>query len=94
MLVESVHGGLSAREIAERRGISAELARQLMVYAAYASARRERIDLSGKSVPFKNEARFVKNLYAGLRFFAEQYCKELAAQAAEKGSVPGKGQIL
>ena len=91
MLVESVHGGLSAREIGERRGISAERARQLMVYAAYAWARRERLDLSGKSVPFKNEARFVKNLYAGLKFFAQQYCNEVAAQATKKGSVPRKG---
>lgn len=95
MLVESVHLGLSAREIGARRGISAERARQLMVYAAYAWARRERIDLSGKLVAFKNEARFVKNLYAGLIFFGQQKYNELAAQAEEKGStVPDKGQIL
>jgi hypothetical protein len=59
-----------------------------MVYAAYAWARREGLGLSDKSVPFKNEAGFVKNLYAGLSFFAQQYCSELAAQAAEEGSVP------
>jgi hypothetical protein len=62
MLVESVHGGLSAREIGALRGISAERARQLMVCAAYTWARRERIDLSDKSVAFKNEAGFVKSL--------------------------------
>jgi hypothetical protein len=90
MLVQSVHGGLSARDIGALNGISGERARQLMVYAAYAWARRERIDLSGKLVPFKNEARFVKNLYAGLRFFAQQYYNELAAQAGAKSSVPGK----
>ena len=52
-----------------------------MVCAAYTWARRERIDLSDTSVPFKNEAGFVKNLYAGLRFFAQQQFNELAAQA-------------
>lgn len=85
MLVQSVHGGLSARDIGALNDISGERARQLMVFTAYAWARRERIDLSGKLVPFKNEARFVKNLYAGLRFFAQQYCNELAAEAVAKG---------
>ena len=60
MLVESVHLGLSARDIGALRGISGERARQLMVYAAYTWAGREKIDLSGKSVPFKNEAKFVR----------------------------------
>jgi len=81
MLVESVHLGLSARDIGALRGISGERARQLMVYAAYTWAGSEKIDLSGKSVPFKNEAKFVKNLYAGLRFFALQQFNELADQA-------------
>jgi len=81
MLVESVHLGLSARDIGALRGISGERARQLMVYAAYRWAESEKIDLSGKSVPFKNEAKSVKNLYAGLRFFARQQFNELAAQA-------------
>ena len=94
MLVESVHLGLSAREIGVRRGISAGRARQLMVYAAYVWARRERIDLSGKLVAFKNEVKFVKNLYAGLIFFGQQKYNELIAQVEEKGTVPDKGQIL
>jgi hypothetical protein len=87
MLVESVHGGLSARDIGALRGISGERARQLMVCAAYTWARRERIDLSGKSVPFKNEAGFVKNLYTGLRFFARQQFNDLATQALMKRPV-------
>jgi hypothetical protein len=81
MLVESVHLGLSARDIGALRGISGERARQLMVHAAYAWADSEKIDLSGKSVPFKKDAKSVKNLYAGLRFFAQQNFNELAAQA-------------
>jgi hypothetical protein len=52
-----------------------------MACAAYTWARRERIDLCGKSVPFKNEAGFVKNLYAGLRFFAQHQFNDLATQA-------------
>jgi len=91
MLVESVHLGLSARDIGALRGISGERARQLMVYAAYTWAGSEKIDLSGKSVPFKNEAKFVKNLYAGLRFFARQQFNELAAQAWTRRSVDDRG---
>jgi hypothetical protein len=73
MLVESVHDCRSHRDIGALRGISGERARQLMVRAAYTWARSEGIDLlSDKgSVPFKNEAKHVKNLYAGLRFFAQ-----------------------
>lgn len=81
MLVESVHLGMSARDIGALRGISGGRARQLMVCAAYTWAWSEKIDLSGKSVPFKNDAKAVKNFYAGLRFFAEQYFNELATQA-------------
>jgi hypothetical protein len=94
MLVESVHGGLSARDIGALRGISGERARQLMVCAAYTWAKRERIDLCGKSVPFKNEAGFVKNLYAGLRFFAQQQFNDLATQALMNGLITNGGQIL
>jgi hypothetical protein len=93
MLVESVHGGLSARDIGALHGISGERARQLMVFAAYAWARRERIDLSGTPVPFKNEARYVKNLYAGMRFFAQQEFNHLATQALMDGPMPNGDQI-
>ena len=93
MLVESVHGGLSARDIGVLRGISGERARQLMVCAAYTWARRERIDLSGKSVPFKNEAGYVKNLYAGMRFFAQQQFNHLATQALMNGPKSNGDQI-
>lgn len=93
MLVESVHGCLSARDIGALRGISGERARQLMVFAAYTWARRERIDLSGKSVPFKNEARYVKNLYAGMRFFAQQEFNHLATQTLRNGAKPNGDHI-
>ena len=74
MLVESVHDNRSHRDIGALRGISGERARQLMVSAAYAWAKGEGIDLLSEkgSVPFKNEARHIRNLYAGLRFFAQQ----------------------
>jgi hypothetical protein len=52
-----------------------------MVFAAYTWAGCEQVDLCGQSVPFKNEAKFVKNLYARLRFFAQQQFNELAVQA-------------
>ena len=91
MLVESVHLGMSARDIGALRGISGERARQLMVCAAYTWATSEKIDLSGKSVPFKNEAKFVKNLYAGLRFFARMQFNELAAPAWTRRSANGGG---
>lgn len=81
MLVESVHGGMSAREIGAMRGISAERARQLMVCAAYTWAASKKIDLLRRSVPFKNEAVFVKQLYEGLQFFAQQKFHELAKEA-------------
>ena len=64
-----------------------------MVYAAYTWAGSEKIDLSGNSVPFKNEAKFVKSLYAGLRFFAQQQFDELAAQAWTRRSVDDRGLI-
>jgi hypothetical protein len=91
MLVESVHLGMSARDIGALRGMSGERARQLMVSAAYAWARSEDIDLSGKSVPFKNDAKSVKNLYAGLRFFAQQQFNALSDQASATRSANDGG---
>jgi hypothetical protein len=84
MLVDSVHGGMSAPDIGALRGISGSRARHLMICAAYTWAKSERLDLSGKSVPFKNEARFVKNLYAGLRFFGQEKFNESADRATAK----------
>ena len=81
MLVESVQEGRTARDIGARRGISGERARQLMADAAYTWARSEQIDLLGESIGFKNEALFVKQLYAGLQFFAQQKFHELAKEA-------------
>jgi hypothetical protein len=43
MLVESVHLGLSARDIGALRGISGARERQLMVYAAYTWAGRAKV---------------------------------------------------
>jgi hypothetical protein len=58
-----------------------ESARQVMVSAAYAWARRAGIDLIGdRSVPFKNDAKLVKNLYVGLRFYAERQFAELETE--------------
>jgi hypothetical protein len=93
MLVDSVHEKLSSRDVGALRGISGERARQLMVFAAYTWAGCERIDLRGHSIPFKNEAEFVKNLYAGLRFFAQQQFNELAAQTRTNQSAIGEEQI-
>ena len=86
MLVDSIHGGMSAPDIGALREISGERARQLMTCAAYTWAMREGIDLCGKSVAFKNEARFVKNLYAGLLFFGQEKFNELAHRAQAKRS--------
>jgi hypothetical protein len=93
MLVDSVHGGMSAPDIGALRGISGSRARQLMICAAYTWAMSERIDLSGKSVPFKNEARFVKNLYAGLRLFGQEKFNELKNLAQAKESVSDRDEI-
>jgi len=52
-----------------------------MVSAAYTRARRAGIELIGdRSVPFKNDAKLVKNLYAGLRFYAERQFAELETE--------------
>lgn len=85
MLVQFVHEGESQRTIGAMHGISGERARQLMVSAAYAWARRAGIDLVGdRSVPFKNDAKLVKNLYAGLRFCAERQFTELETREYEE----------
>ena len=87
MLVESVHDNRSHRDIGALRGISGERARQLMTRAAYTWGRSVGIDfLSDKgSVPFKNDAKYVKNLYAGLRFVAQQQSGVLAGQKSGRG---------
>ena len=52
-----------------------------MVSAAYTWARRSGIELVGdRSVPFKNDAKLVKNLYAGLKFYAERQFAELETE--------------
>jgi hypothetical protein len=81
MLVQFVHDGESQRTIGAMHGISGERARQLMVSAAYTWARRAGIELVGdRSVPFKNDAKLVKNLYAGLKFYAERQFAELETE--------------
>jgi hypothetical protein len=74
MLIERVHDKKSCKDIGALRGVSGERARQLMASAAYRWADAEGIDLVSekKSLPWKNEAKQVRNLYAGLRFFARQ----------------------
>jgi hypothetical protein len=94
MLVDSVHGCMSARDIGALRGISGSRATHLMICAAYTWAMSERLDLSGKSVPFKNEARFVKNLYAGLRFFGQEKFNALANLAPAKEAASDRDEIL
>lgn len=81
MLVQFVYDGESQKTIGAMHGISGERVRQLMVSAAYAWARSAGIDLLGdRSVPFKNDAKLVKNLYAGLRFYAERQFAELETE--------------
>lgn len=73
MLIQFVHDRQSQRDIGARHGLSGARAAQLMRYAAYTWSDNEGIDLiHDKSVPFKNDDKLVKNLYAGLRFFAQQ----------------------
>jgi len=91
MLVESIHLGMTARDIGALRGISGERARQLMVRAAHRWAASEQIDLWSRSVPFKIDAKFVKNLYAGLRYSARQQFNELAAQTSTRPCDSGRG---
>jgi hypothetical protein len=70
----------SQRNIGARHGLSPIRAAQLMRRAATTWARSNGIDLRDKSVPFKNEAKLVKNLYAALRFFAQQEFNQLATK--------------
>jgi hypothetical protein len=73
MLVEFVHAHQSQRNVGAMHGVSGIRAGQLMRRAAYTWAKSEGIELiHDKSVPFKNDRKLVKNLYAGLRFFAQQ----------------------
>lgn len=82
MLVQFVHDGESQKTIGAMYGLSGERARQLMVKAACTWAKSEGIQLIGdRSVPFKNDAKLVKNLYAGLRFYAERLITELETEA-------------
>jgi hypothetical protein len=82
MLVEFVHDKRCQRDIGAQRGLSGERARQLMQRAAYTWAKSEGIDLyrAGSSISWKNEARLVRNLYAGLRFFSRYRVGSLARQ--------------
>jgi hypothetical protein len=81
MLTEAVHDGRLQRDIGALRGFSRQRARKLMMRAANVWAKSEGIDLPrDHSVPSKNDARLVKNLYAGLRFFAQQQFNRLALE--------------
>jgi len=51
--------------------------------AAYTWAKSEGIELFDKSVPLKNDRKLVKNLYAGLRFFAQQQFDAFTSQVAK-----------
>jgi hypothetical protein len=74
-----MHTGHSA--MSEQCTASVEYVRQLMRRTAYTWAKSEGIDLiHDKSVPFKNDRKLVKNLYAGLRFFAQQQFDALTPQ--------------
>jgi hypothetical protein len=81
MLVQFVDDGEPQRTIGAIHDNSGERARQLMVSAAYTWARKAGIELIGdRSVPFKNEAKLVMNLYAGLKFYAERHFAELETE--------------
>ena len=81
MLVEFVHAHQSQRDVGAMHGLSGIRAAQLMRRAAYTWAKSEGIDLIyDKSVPFKNDRKLVRNLYAGLRFFAQQQFDALTSQ--------------
>jgi hypothetical protein len=81
MLAEFVHAHQSQRDVGAMHGLSGIRAAQLMRRAAYIWAKSEGIDLIyDKSVPFKNDRKLVKNLYAGLRLFAQQQFDALTSQ--------------
>ena len=87
MLIEFVHDHQSQRTVGAMHGISGIRAAQLMRRAACTWAKSVGIDLiSDKSVPFKNDRKLVNNLYAGLRFFAQQQFDVLADPVNAKGS--------
>jgi hypothetical protein len=93
MLVEFVHAHQSQRNVGAMQSLSGIRAAQLMRRAAYTWAESEGIDLiDGKSVPFKNDRKLVKNLYGGLRFFAQQQFDVLAPRADAERSVEGSTQ--
>jgi hypothetical protein len=82
MLGEFVHAHQSQRDVGAMHGVSGIRAAQLMRRAAYTWAKSEGIDLIyDESVSFKNDRKLVKNLYAGLRFFAQQQFDALTSQA-------------
>ena len=73
MLVEFVLDHHSQRDVGAMHGLSGMRAAQLMRKAAYTWARSQGIDLAhDKTVPFKNDSKLVRNLYAGLQFIGEQ----------------------
>jgi hypothetical protein len=84
MLVQFVHDRESQRTIGAMHGLSGERARQLMQHAAYTWAKSVGIDFRDESVAFKNDAKLVKNLYAGLRFFAQRQFEMLTLKGAAK----------
>jgi hypothetical protein len=87
MLVEFVHAHQSQRDVGAMHGLSGIRAAQLMRRAAYTWAKSEGIDLIyDKSVPFKNDRKLVRNLYAGLRFFAQQQFDALTSQVDRERS--------
>ena len=81
MLVEFVHAHQSQRNVGAMHGLSGARAAQLMRRAAYTWAESEGIDLIyDKSMPFKIDCKLVRNLYGGLRFFAQQQFDALSSQ--------------
>jgi hypothetical protein len=77
MQIEMLRGDISHEELSKRLGEITE--RSLARYAAgNVWAKSEDTDLPrDHSVPFKSDARLVKNLNAGLRFFAQQQFNRL-----------------
>jgi hypothetical protein len=93
ILVEFVHAHQSQRNVGAMHGFSGIRAAQLMRRAAYTWAKSEGIDLIyDKSVPFKNDRKLITNLYAGLRFFAQQQFDVLAARTNAKRDAEGSTQ--
>ena len=85
--IEMLRGDISKEELSKKpdigalRGFSGQRARKLMMRAANVWAKSEGIDLTRDySVPNKNDARLAKNLYAGLKFFAQQQFNRPASE--------------